>query len=126
MVCGYLNFSKYFLHFELLTNKTIKNESIHLNSWYHSHKKQKDSLEKQVALLIFLLEREISGKPVQKIHQTAKNVSFCEKLYSENDFEAVLANVCCYDYGTNASEAVQKINTRTLKFYANSLKQLIL
>ena len=28
--------------------------------------------------------------------------------------EAVLVNFCCYDYGANASEAVQKISTRTL------------
>ena len=31
-----------------------------------------------------------------------KNGSFCEELLSENDFEAVLANFCCYDYGANA------------------------
>ena len=58
--------------------------------------------------------------------KTAKNGSFCEELLSENDFEAVLANFCCYDYGANTSEAVQKISTRTLELYANSLKQLIL
>ena len=40
--------------------------------------------------------------------------SFSEELLSENDFEAVLANFCCYDYGANTSEAVQKISTRTL------------
>ena len=58
--------------------------------------------------------------------KTAKNGSFCEELFGENDFEAVLANFCCYDYGANASEAVQKISTWTLELYANSLKQLIL
>ena len=42
MACSYLNFYIYFLNFELLANNTIKNESIHLNSWQHSHKKQKD------------------------------------------------------------------------------------
>ena len=36
---------------------------------------------------------------------------FCEELLSENDFEAVLATFCCYDYGSNASEGVQKIAT---------------
>ena len=36
------------------------------------------------------------------------------KLLSKNDFEAVLVNFCCYEYGTNASEAVQKISTRIL------------
>ena len=30
-------------------------------------------------------------------------------IVSENDFEAVLATFCCYDYGANASEAVQNI-----------------
>ena len=38
----------------------------------HSHKKWKDSLEKRVILLIFLLEFEISGVAVQKIHQNNK------------------------------------------------------
>ena len=46
--------------------------------------------------------------------QTAKNGGFFEELLSENDFEAVLVNFCCYDYGANASEAVQKISTRSL------------
>ena len=39
---------------------------------------------------------------------------FCDELLSENDFEVILVNFCCYDYGANASEAVQKISTRTL------------
>ena len=47
--------------------------------------------------------------------QTAKNGGFCEELLSENDFEAVLVNFCCYEYGANASEAVQ-ISTRILRF----------
>ena len=45
--------------------------------------------------------------------KAAKNVSFCEEFHSENGFEAILTNFCCYDYGANASEAVQKISTRT-------------
>ena len=64
--------------------------------------------------LIFSLDLEIFGVAVQRIHQTAKNGAFCEELLSENDFEAVLVNFRCYDYGSNASEAVQKISTRTL------------
>ena len=43
--------------------------------------------------------------------KTAKNGGFCEVLLYENDFEAVLATFCCYEYGANASEAVQKIAT---------------
>ena len=55
-----------------------------------------------------------------------KNSGFCEELLSENDFEAVLVNFCCYEYGANAFEAAQNISTRTPLSYANSLKQLIL
>ena len=53
---------------------------------------------------------------IQKIHQNskAKAGGSCEELLSENDFEAVLLNFCCYEYGANASEAVQKISARTL------------
>ena len=76
MVCSYLNFYKYFLHFEIMASNTIKNESIHLNSWHDSHKKQKDSLETQVVLLIFLLELEMSGVTVQRIHQNSKKWQF--------------------------------------------------
>ena len=131
MICSYLIFFKHFLHFELLTSNTIKIKVyIHLNSWYRSHKKQRDGLETQVVLGIsrryFSLELEIFVVAVQRIHQTAKNGTFCEELLGENDLEAVLVNFCCYDYGNNASEAVQKISTRTLGLYANSLKQLIL
>ena len=32
-----------------------------------------------------------------------------EELLSENNFEAVLATFRCYEYGANASDAVQKI-----------------
>ena len=63
---------------------------------------------------------------MQRIHQNSKNGSFCEELLGEIDFKAVLANFCCYGYGANASEAVQKISTRTLELYTNYLKQLIL
>ena len=78
----------------------------------HSHKKQKDSLETRAALLIILLELEISGVAVQSIHRkTAENGKFCEEMLSENDFEAVLATFCCYDHGANSSEAVPKIAT---------------
>ena len=101
--CSYLSFYQYFLHFKLLGQQYYKNESIHLNSSHHSHKKDRECIK------------------------TAKNGSFCEELLSENDFEAVLANFCCYDYGANASAAVQKISTRTLElYYTNLFKKLIL
>ena len=54
-------------------------------------------METWATFLIFSLELEIPGMVVQRIHQ--------------NNFEAVLATCCCYDYGANASKAVQKIAT---------------
>ena len=68
--------------------------------------------------MIFSFELEIFGVVVERIHQVAKNGTFCEELLSENDFEVVLVDFCCYDYGTSASEAVQKIS--------NTLKQPVL
>ena len=38
----------------------------------HNHKKRKDSLETRAVLLIFLLELEISGVAVQRIHQNSQ------------------------------------------------------
>ena len=37
-------------------------------------------------------------QPYRKYIKTAKNGGFCEELLSENDFEAVLVNFCCYEY----------------------------
>ena len=50
-------------------------------------------------------------QPYRKYIKTAKNGGFYEELLSENDFEVVLANFCCFGYGTIASEAFQKIST---------------
>ena len=61
-------------------------------------------------LLIFLLELELFGEYIKG----TKNGSFCEELLSENDFEAVLVDFSCYDYGANASEAIQNISTRVI------------
>ena len=62
--------------------------------------------------------------------KTRKNCSFCEELLGEIDFKAVLANFCCYGYGANASEAVQKISagvvcrlTKTGNFIATPMKK---
>ena len=71
----------------------------------------------------------------RKYIKTAKNGGFSEELLSENDFDTVLVNFCCYEYGPNFSEAVQKISTRTLlelrqltktaNFIATLMKKLI-
>ena len=74
-------------------------------------------METRTVLLIFLLELEIPGVTVQRIHQNSENGGFCEELLSENDFEAVLAFFCCYDYGANASETVQKIATDQKEYH---------
>ena len=60
----------------------------------------------QTVLLILPLELEMSVVAVQRIHENSKKWCF---LLNEKDFEAVLATFCCYDYGTNTSEAVQNI-----------------
>ena len=52
----------------------------------------------------------------------AKTGSFCEKLLSENNFEAVLANFCCYEYGVSASKAVQKNREYLYSFQNKSVK----
>ena len=78
-------------------------------AWHHSHKKQKDNLETQVFFLIFWLELKYLEWLYREYIKTAKNGSFCEELLGEIDFKAILANFCCYGYGANASEAVQKI-----------------
>ena len=78
-------------------------------------------------LLIISLELEIFGVAIQKIHQNTKKWCLCEELLIGNDVEAVLVNFRCYDYGANASEAVQKISTRTLlELCQLTIKQLIL
>ena len=60
--------------------------------------------------MIFLLAFEISRVAVQRMNQNSKKWNcFCEELLSETDFEAVLATFFCYEYGANASEAVQNI-----------------
>ena len=49
--------------------------------------------------------------PYRAYIKTAENGGFCEKLLGENDFEAVLVTLCCYDHGANTSEAGQKTTT---------------
>ena len=107
---------------------------IHLNSWYYSYKKHKKQKQKvwkyRSYLLIFWLDAwtwNIWGGRTENTSKQKKMVpSFCEELLIENDFETVLVNFYCYDYGAYASETVQKISTRTLELYANWVKQLTL
>ena len=58
---------------------------------------------------MFLLELEIPVWPYTAYIKTAKNGSFCEELLSKNEIETVLTTLCCYDHGTKAYEALQKI-----------------
>ena len=73
MTCSCFNFL-YFLHFELLASNTIKNESICLNSWHHSHKKQK--METGVILLIFCVNLKYLGLLYREYIKTANNGAF--------------------------------------------------
>ena len=128
MACSYLIFLKIFPSFWTCGLQYYKNESIHLNSWPGTIvlRNRKIIWKHRSLLLIFWLELKYLEWLYREYIKTAKNGSFCEDLLGEIDFKAILANFCCYGYGANASEAVQKISTRTLELYANSLKQLIL
>ena len=52
---------------------------------------------------------EYLGWSYREYIKTTNYDDFCKEFLSENAFEAVLATFCCYDYGANASEVVQKI-----------------
>ena len=53
----------------------------------------------QTETAIFLgTKHEKTIMECRKYIKTAKNGGFCEELLSENDFEAVLVNFCCYKY----------------------------
>ena len=54
----------------------VKKHKLMNNPIYHIEKKQKDSLETRVVLLIFLLELEMSGVVVQQMHQNTKKWLF--------------------------------------------------
>ena len=99
-----------------------------LQNWlydHHSHKKRKDSLEERAVLLIFSLELESVLVAVERIHQNSKKWWLCEKLLSENDFEAVLAAFYCYGCGTNVYEAVQEIATDQKDYYKCSSRVIV-
>ena len=73
----------------------------------YGHKKRKDNLETG-AVLLFLLELEISGVAVLGIHQNSKKLLLSMRIFlSGDDFKVVLAVFCCYDKNANASEAVE-------------------
>ena len=57
----------------------------------------------------FCLNLKYLGWPYKECIKRAKSGGFCQELLSETNFEAVLATFCCYEYGANASEAVQNI-----------------
>ena len=61
--------------------------------------------------LYFILNLKYLGWLYREYIRAAKNGGFCGELLSESDFETILVTFCCCDYGTSASEAVQKIVT---------------
>ena len=67
-------------------------------------KKRKDTLWKYgLHCWYFCLNLKYLGWSYGEYIKTAKYVGFCGELEGENDFEAVLATFCCYNYGANAS-----------------------
>ena len=60
-----------------LAKQYYNNEGIHLNSWHHSHKKQKDSLETQVVFVdIFAWTWNIWGSHTESTPKQQKMVAF--------------------------------------------------
>ena len=47
--------------------------------------------------------------------------AFRDEFLSENDFETVLTTFWCYDYGANASEAIEKITADQKSYHRCSL-----
>ena len=86
-----------------------KYKLIAINIRKKQKQKQNLSLKTQAVLLICSLELTISGVPAERTYQKSEKCRLCEEWLSEDDFEVVLEILCCYDYGANASEAVQKI-----------------
>ena len=64
---------------------------------------------------------------VQGIQQNFfEQAAFSEDFLHKNDFEAVLATLCCYDYRINASEAVQNIVIDQKDYHRSSLYVAVL
>ena len=73
----------------------------------------------------FPLNLKYPGLLYKAYIKTTKNGDFHEELLSENDIEAVLATLCCYDHGAKASGAVQKIATDQKEYCKCSLCVII-
>ena len=71
---------------------------------------------------MFLLELEISVVAVQRIHQNNKNI--VKNCQVKMTF-CCLSTFCCYDYGTNASEAVQMIATDQKDYHKGSSRIIV-
>ena len=95
-------------------------------NYIHSHKKRKGSLETQAVLLIFLLELGISGVAYTEYIEIKKKAAFREDFLNGDDFHAVLASFCSYDYVTNVSEAAEKIATDEKDYRKCSLSVYVL
>ena len=74
-------------------------------------------------MLIFSLELELSGVALQGIYQSSKKRLLPVRILSEDKFDTVLATFCCYDYGANSSETVEKITTDEKDYQKSSFHQ---
>ena len=120
----------FFLNISFILNFWSANQSIHLNSWHHSHKKEKDSLETQVLSVdILAWTWNIWGGHTENTSKQQKMVVLGRNCLVKMTLRLFLAHFCCYDYGISASEAVQKIKdtrvacqlTKTAAFIATHL-----
>ena len=80
-VTTYVNLHVYNFRDYRLTIQNLQQSSSWKVCFYHSHKKQKDSLKTRAVLLIFSLEVEISGMAVQGIHQNSEKWLLSKRIF---------------------------------------------
>ena len=106
MAYSYLNFKKIFPSFWTFGQQYYKNESIHLNSWHLSHKKQIDSLETQVIFAdILAWTWNIWYGLTENTSKQQAMVAFVRNcLFKMTLTLFLLVNFCRYNYGANSSD----------------------
>ena len=93
------------------------------NSFLYCHVTSRDHMIKGTCLVIrkigntgriddtFAWTWNFWGDRTRNTSKQWEMAAFSEEFLSEKDVEAVLATFCCYDYGANAYETVEKIVT---------------
>ena len=76
--------------------------------------------------MIFSLELDIfGGGCIGDTTKQRKMSAFSEDFLNEDDFEAALATFCCYYYGVNTYEAIEKIATDQKDYHESTLGVIV-